>query len=142
MSELITKAIDMINDFVSERGIDPSTVYNPEKKMWNLKRGSASIQVLLMEIPVGEGQIREFVQAASPIIKIPSGKELPFFRRLLELNDIKLGVKLSLQSGTDQVWALAERDLIGMDYSELQTLLEDLGFWADEFDDLLTKEFF
>jgi len=96
---------------------------------------------MLLEIPVGNDQIREFLQAASPIIKVPKAKELLFYKRLLELNDIKLGVKLSLQKDSDLVWALTERDLIGMDYSELQTILEDIGFWADEFDDILNKEF-
>jgi len=141
MSELMAKAKDMINDFISERGVDPSTVYNETKKTWSLKRGSAHIDIMLLEIPVGNDQIREFLQAASPIIKVPKAKELLFYKRLLELNDIKLGVKLSLQKDSDLVWALTERDLIGMDYSELQTILEDIGFWADEFDDILNKEF-
>jgi len=142
MSELMAKAKDMINDFISERGVDPSSVYDETKKMWRVKRGSANIDIMLLEIPVGNNQIREFLQAASPIINVPKGKEMQFYRRLLELNDVKLGVKLSMQKDSEQVWALTERDLIGMDYSEMQTVLEDIGFWADEFDDILNKEFF
>jgi len=142
MSEIMAKAKDMINDFISERGVDPSSVYDETKKMWRVKRGSANIDIMLLEIPVGNNQIREFLQAASPIINVPKGKEMQFYRRLLELNDVKLGVKLSMQKDSEQVWALTERDLIGMDYSEMQTVLEDIGFWADEFDDILNKEFF
>ena len=141
MSELIQKATEMINDFVTSKGISLSEVYNPEQKKWSLKRGSASVQILLLSIPVGNGVIREFVQAASPIMLIPKGKELEFYRRLLELNDVKLGVKFSIQKGGEQVWALAERDLIGIDYPEMVTLLEDLAFWADELDDILKNEF-
>jgi len=141
MTELMEKAKDMINDFVSQKGIDPGQVFNPEKMLWSLKRGSANVQIMLLSVPVGEGKIREFIQAASPIIKVPQAKQLEFYRKLLELNDVKLGVKLSIQKDSDQVWALYERDLIGMDYSELITLLEDLGYWADEFDDLLKAEF-
>ena len=141
MSELIQKATEMINDFVTSKGISLSEVDNPEQKKWSLKRGSASVQILLLSIPVGNGVIREFVQAASPIMLIPKGKELEFYRRLLELNDVKLGVKFSIQKGGEQVWALAERDLIGIDYTEMVTLLEDLAFWADELDDILKNEF-
>lgn len=141
MSELMEKAKNMINDFVKQKGIDPTTVFNEEKLTWYLKRGSVDIQIMLLSVPVGEGVIREFVQVASPIMKVPAGKELNFYKRLLELNDVKLGVKLSLQKDTDQAWALFERDLIGLDYSELVTILEDLGYWADEFDDMLKKEF-
>lgn len=141
MSELIEKSIQMINDFVTEKGIKINEVFNREKLFWRLKRGSATIDIMLLSVPVGEGITREFLQIASPIFKVPNGKETEFYKRLLELNDIKLGVKLSLQKDTDQVWALSERDLMGMSYTELKTCLEDLGYWADEFDDILKKEF-
>lgn len=141
MSELIGKATEMINDFIVGKGISLSEAYSPDKKMWSLKRGSANIQIILLTVPVGENVFREFVQAASPIMLIPKGRETELYRKLLELNDVKLGIKFSIQKGTDQVWALAERDLIGMGYSELTTVLEDFGFWADELDDVLKKEF-
>ncbi|HOV13169.1 MAG TPA: YbjN domain-containing protein [Spirochaetota bacterium] len=141
MSELIQKSINMINDFVAEKGINVKDVYFPDKLLWRLKRGTASIDIMLLSVPVSENQIREFLQVASPIIKVPKGRELEFYKTLLELNDVKLGVKLSLQKDTDQVWALYERDLIGMSYTELITCLEDLGYWADEFDDILQKQF-
>jgi hypothetical protein len=140
MSENIEKATKMINDFVLSKGIDLNQVYNAEKRSWSLKRGSANIQVILLEVPISTGT-REFLQIACPLIKVSAGKELQLYKRLLELNDAKLGVKLSLQEKTDQVWALNERDLSGLDYSELTTMLEDLGYWADEFDDMLAKEF-
>jgi hypothetical protein len=141
MSELIAKAKKMVDEFCKTKGVDPATIYNAEKQLWSLQRGSAPVQVMLLSIPVGEKEIREYLQVAAPIIKVPKGKELDFYRKLLELNDVKLGVKLSIQSGTDQVWALAERDLIGMDYAEMETCLEDLGYWADLFDDMLREEF-
>jgi hypothetical protein len=141
MSELIEKAVKMVNDFVVEKGIKVKEVYDDEKKTWRLKRGSASVDILLFSVSVGENEIRDFLQVASSIAKVPKDKELAFYKRLLELNDGKLGVKLSLQPGTDQVWALFERDLVGISYTELKTCIEDLGYWADEFDDLLANEF-
>ena len=141
MSELITNAIGMVNDFVTSKGVNVKDVYDADKLLWRLKRGSAPVDILLLSVPVGENQIREFLQVAAPIVKVPKGKELEFFRTLLELNDVKLGVKLSLQKGTDQVWALYERDLIGMSYNVSLPCIEDLGYWADEFDDMLIEQF-
>jgi hypothetical protein len=141
MSELFEKAKLMINDFITEKGIKLKEVYDADNNVWHLKRGSANIDVVLLSVPVSEGEIREFLQAASPIARVPRDNELAFYKYLLELNDGKLGVKLSLQPGTDQVWALFERDLIGISYTELKTCLEDLGYWADEFDDLLADKF-
>jgi hypothetical protein len=141
MSELYEKTAMMINDFVTEKGIKLKDVYDAEKKVWHLIRGSAIIDILLISVPVSESETREFLQIASPVANVPKGKELPFYKRLLELNDGNLGVKLSLQPDTDQIWALFERDLIGLSYSEMKICIEDLGYWADEFDDLLSSEF-
>ena len=141
MSELISKVADMVNDFVRSLGININDVYDPEKKIWYLKRGSAPVQIMLLSVPVGENSIREFLQVASPLMKVPKGKELAFYRKLLELNDVKLGVKFSVQKDSDQVWALYERDLIGIGYDELTTCIEDLGYWADTLDDELKAEF-
>ena len=141
MSELYDKTAMMINDFVTEKGIKLKDVYDPEKKVWHLMRGSALIDILLIVVPVSDTESREFLQIASPVAVVPKGKETLFYKRLLELNDVNLGVKLSLQPDTDQVWALFDRDLLGMSYSELKVCIEDLGYWADEFDDLLSEEF-
>lgn len=141
MSDLLNKVKEMLNDFVTSLEIDVKDVYDPERNIWYLKRGSAPVQIMLLSIPVGNGEIREFLQVASPIMKVPKEKELAFYRRLLELNDIKLGVKFSVQKDSDQVWALYERDLIGIGYEELKTCIEDLGYWADTLDDELIQEF-
>lgn len=141
MSDLINKARDMINDFVNSLGININDVYDPAKNIWYLKRGSAPVQIMLLSIPVGGGIIREFLQIASPLMRVPKGKELAFYRKLLEFNDVKLGVKFSVQKDSDQVWALYERDLIGIGYEELKTCIEDLGYWADTLDDELIAEF-
>jgi len=141
MSELINKVSNMVDDLVAELGLKKDEVFDPEKKTWKWSKGSANIEVLLLSVPVGEGKQREFLQVASPLMRVPQGNEKTFFRRLLELNDVKLGIKLSIQSGSDQVWALYERDLVGIDYTELKTTVLDLEYWADELDDILINEF-
>jgi hypothetical protein len=141
MSELYEKTAMMINDFVIEKGIKLKDVYDSERNVWHLLRGSAIIDILLINVPVSESETREFIQIASPVAIVPHGRELLFYKRLLELNDGNLGVKLSLQPDTKQIWALFERDLFGLSYSEMKICIEDLGYWADEFDDLLSNEF-
>jgi hypothetical protein len=39
--------------------------------------------------------------------------------------------------GTTKVYATYERDINGMDFSELSTCISDLEWWADKLDDEL-----
>jgi hypothetical protein len=57
------------------------------------------------------------------------------------MNDKNLGVKLTLMKGTNKVYATYERDILGMDYSELSTCIADLEWWADKLDDELKSPY-
>ena len=52
-----------------------------------------------------------------------------------------MGVKLSIIPEKGYVYAVAERDIEGMDYLEFKTFISDLGYWADQLDDVLHKRF-
>lgn len=140
MSELRTKAEGMVNKLVVELGMTVESTFNTEKKAWYWKTGSAPIEVFIEEVPVGEGT-REFLRVFSPVMKVPAGKELEVYKKLLELNDSYLGLKLTLMKDSNQVYATFERDIVGMDYNELKTCILDLEWWADDLDDKLIAEF-
>jgi hypothetical protein len=140
MSELRTKVETMIDNYVKEIGLTKDQTYNSERKAWYWVRGSANIEVFVQEIPMGDYS-REFLRVFSPIMKVPKGNELQFYRALLDLNDSKLGVKLSTMEGTDQVYVTFERDIQGIDYDEVKTCIADLEWWADELDDILINQF-
>lgn len=132
---------DMINMYAKSVGLQPEQVYNPEKRNWTWKKGSASIEIFIMRIDLGAGYIRDFIKIFTLVMQVPQTNQLAFYRRLLELNDEKLGIKLTLQKGSNHVWGTFERDINGMDYNELVAFIADFEIWADLFDDMLKTEF-
>ncbi len=52
-----------------------------------------------------------------------------------------MGVKLSMLPEKGFLYAVAERDIEGMDYQEFKTLISDLGYWSDQLDDVLKERF-
>ena len=140
MSELRTKVEAMVDQYVKEIGLTKEQTYNAERRAWYWMRGSANIEVFVQEIPMGEYN-REFLRVFSPLMKVPKGSELLFYRTLLDLNDSKLGVKITTMEGTDQVYVTYERDIVGIDYDEVKTCIADLEWWADELDDILINQF-
>lgn len=130
----------MIDAYVKEIGLTHEQTYNTEKKAWYWVKGSARIEVFIQEINF-DSHARHYLRIFSPIIKVPETNQLEFYKKLLEVNDSKLGVKLTLLPGSSQVYATFERDIKGIDYEELATCIADLEWWADELDDELAAEF-
>jgi hypothetical protein len=132
---------EMIHRFVAEAGMQREQVYNAEKRAWYWNRGSAKIEVFIQEIKFDNNFSRYYLRVFSPVIKVPQQNTQEFYRRLLEMNDTKLGVKLTIMPGSDQVYATYERDVKGIDYDELVTCIADLEWWADALDDELVQQF-
>jgi len=141
MKTTVKEVEDMIDKYVVEVGLTKDQVYNAERKAWYWTRGSASIEVFITEIKFDDGFARYYIRVFSPILKVPADNQLACFRRLLELNDQSLGVKLTVLPNSDQVYATFERDIQGIDYEEVRTIIYDAEWWADHLDDQLAAEF-
>ena len=139
MNDIVLGVNQMIERYIVSVGLDKTKCYDAMKNTWNWRIGSASIQVFVQSVPLSSGAIRYYLRIFSPLMEIPSVNETYFYRYLLELNDSKLGVKLSVLG--NWVYATYERDVVGMDYDELSTCIADLEWWADTLDDQLKQKF-
>lgn len=130
----------LIEKYVESVGLSKEQTYSEEKNFWHWKHGSATIEVFVQSVTVGEGQTREYLRIFSYLADVPhlslQAREA-FLKKLLEMNDRNLGVKLTLMEGTNKVYATYERDIMGMDFGELATCIADLEWWADKLDDEL-----
>jgi hypothetical protein len=139
MNDIVLGVNQMIERYIISVGLDKNKCYDAMKNAWNWRIGSASIQVFVQSVPLSSGAIRYYLRIFSPLMEIPTSNEAYFYRYLLELNDSKLGVKLSVLG--NWVYATYERDVVGMDYDELSTCIADLEWWADTLDDQLKQKF-
>ncbi|MEM7103557.1 MAG: YbjN domain-containing protein [Bacteroidota bacterium] len=139
------QVLQFVAQFIQSVGVDPTTCWNEEKKAYYVTKGSARIEVFISNHPMKDGSIRHYLRIFSGMMKVPHANRERFYRRLLELNDQSLGVKLTVmpnaQPDNDWVYATFERDIKGIDYNETATCIADLGYWADMFDDQLKNEF-
>jgi hypothetical protein len=83
------------------------------------------------------------VVAIAPLFRgVPRGKELAFYRKLLEHNAYMGGIASFAIQSDGWVVLHAGRPLKGMDGHELATLVAGVGRFADQFDDQLIGEFY
>ncbi|TAE72192.1 MAG: hypothetical protein EAZ85_09810 [Bacteroidetes bacterium] len=132
--------IEMIHSYVQSVGLKLTDAYDATKQSWTWRIGSATIHVYIETMSSGSYS-RDYLRIFSPLMQIPVGNEVVFYRYLLELNDSSLGVKLTIMPDSNWVYATYERDIKGMDYDELATCISDLEWSADKLDDELKAMF-
>ena len=136
MSALERQALNVEKILASIR-VDPAQARMAETQGgygWSFQRGSALIEVYL-----AQQDEREYFQVLSPIMHLPPGNLLPFYRRLLELNlsltNASLGVYL------DVVYVFNERPVAGLDANEANFIITQIAEYADDLDNQLVNEF-
>ncbi|MFN0250358.1 MAG: hypothetical protein ACKV2T_25995 [Kofleriaceae bacterium] len=83
------------------------------------------------------------VVAIAPLFRaVPAGKELAFFKKLLEHNAHMGGMAAFALQPDGWVVLHAGRALKGIDGHEFATLVAGVGRFADQFDDQLIAEFY
>jgi hypothetical protein len=83
------------------------------------------------------------VVAIAPLFRaVPPGKELAFYRKLLEHNAYMGGIASFALQGDGWVVLHAGRALKGIDGHEFATMVAGVGRFADQFDDQLIAEFY
>jgi hypothetical protein len=78
----------------------------------------------------------------APVMHVPQAGRESFYRRLLELSFLQTADSaFAIDDQKDEVYVRALRRLSGLDYEEFEDLLDTVGKVADEWDDVLKKEF-
>src|ERR1051325_7297547 len=83
------------------------------------------------------------VVAIAPLFRaVPRGKEMTFYKKLLEHNAYMGGIASFAIQSDGWVVLHAGRPLKGMDGDEFSTAVAGVGRFADQFDDQLIAEFY
>ena len=139
--------IDMAKVYVQQLALEAGTtadaVYNKQNDAWYFTKGSVTVEVFFSSYNTVRNTIRTFLRCFAPVYSLPQQPEMQaaINKRILEMNGNFMGVKLSRIADKPFVYAVAERDIQGMDYNEFATTVYDLASWADQLDDLLIQEF-
>ena len=132
-----------INRLCQEAGADPQKAYSAQNDAWYFARGSSTLEVFFTSYETEDKSQRTFLRCFSTIYPIPldAVKRQELYQVALEVNARNTGVKLGTMADKGYMYAIGERDIDGMEYHELVTMISDVGYWADHLDDLLKGRF-
>ena len=128
---------DRINEFIDRFGKDRDLQLDPlnAEGFAQIARGSATVRINVVE----EHGVLLLI---SPVMRVPERNTEAFYRRLLELSFLATAdASFAIDAQKEEVFVRTLRRLSGLDYEEFEDLLDTVGKVADEWDDLLKKEF-
>lgn len=131
-----------IHRMCAEMGIDANTIYNPKTSAWYFSHGSSTIEVFLTSQKNAQHQTQTYIRCMAALCEIPRDilSQFKLFKLAMAINAAYLGYKISADESRGFVCAVAERNIDGMEYEEMTTLISDLGSWADKLDQFLIQE--
>ena len=139
-------SIDLVKEYIrrlcADLGVDADSIYNQRTGAWYFVQGGSTIEVFLTAQKNPQQEQQVFIRCMSPLCAIPRDlpKQFTLYKTALAINSTYLGYKLSADEARGIVCAIAERNIEGMDYPAMITLISDLGFWAGKLDAFLRKE--
>lgn len=132
-----------IHRLCKDIGTHADAVYNAKTNAWYFSRGSSTIEVFITNMETAGGTDRTFIRCFAPLYRIPANPVMQFevFKKALELNTRHMGIKFSIIPDKGLLCIISERDIDGMDYDEFLSLISDIAYWADYFDNYLQEHF-
>jgi hypothetical protein len=124
-------------------GVEEKNVYNPKTGAWYFVQGSSTIEVFLTTQKNLQQQPQTFIRCMAALCEIPKDvkKQFDLYKTVLAINGSYLGYKISADEPRGIICIIAERNISGMDYEEMITLISDLGLWADKLDNFMKDQF-
>lgn len=133
----LTFYYQMIEKIIANWGVDPATTRGQKEGQYSLKKGSASVWVDIWYV---ESQKRSYFQVMAPIMRLPlPDRQAAFFQELLEINDRLYGVAFTVYNGW--AWLKHIRETDNLDQPEAEAMLNRVGVYADQYDDILKEKY-
>lgn len=143
MSErgIVEKYYEVVESVIKELGapaeqcrtLDTNGKFIPGQ--WNLVKGSAKIFADVYTTAEG----LSYFCVASPVMKVTMPDSKKLYEKLLNLNHQMYSASFSIDQGL--VWLRILRECEGMDKKECRSTFDRMGWYADQYDDLLKNEF-
>jgi hypothetical protein len=127
----------MVNAYLMKFGERAAATLEPldESGYTQVRKGSASVGVNVLED-------HGVLLMLAPVMAVPVTGRETFYRRILELSFLTTSdAAFAIDAQKDEVYVRSLRRLSGLDYEEFEDLLDTVGKVADEWDDLLKREF-
>jgi hypothetical protein len=125
----------MVENIIRSFGLNPEEC-RKDAGRWAFYRGSAMV---IIDIYHSDPNNEDYILVSSPVVRIPKTNVEKFFQRILEINHFMYQASFSIKEG--QTYLRILRETRNLDAAEIEAMFQRVGYYADEYDDILKQEF-
>lgn len=132
---------EMVERVITEFKVDPALCRGQQLGQWNMRIGSANMWIDVFQSKDEKGNYINsgYFQIMAPVMAVPADRQLEFYRELLEINHKLYGVGFT--KFENSVYIKAIRELDGLEQSEMMSAFKRVGYYADDYDDMLKSKY-
>jgi len=134
--------VKLIQEIITEWGLKEEECKDANTEWtWRFTQGSAPFHIQLFSFDKGEIGVRDAIEIGSAFMEIPKDKQKKeeLYQYVLEMNTTSCGVWFGVRG--EFLMLLTSRELEGLDRVEFRTLVDDIRYYADYFDDTFKEKY-
>lgn len=138
--EALKVFIPVVEGAIVKLGVPVDMCRTENPLLWSLKRGSAHVLIQLKETAAFAGT-KGILVIFSPIMEVPQDAALKasLLEELMEMNHMASLTSFSMSEGF--IFLLSNRFVEGMDSQEVLDILQEIGVYADYYDNELQAKY-
>ncbi len=128
---------DQLERVIQNLGVNPADCRGDKPGQWNMKKGSANVW---LDIFFSEKNQSSYFQCMAPLCPVPQSRKTEFYEEVLEIAHKLYGVAVTKYR--DSIYIKAIREVNNLDDSEIESTLNRIANYADDYDDYLKNKYF
>lgn len=133
----LQQASQLVEDSIKGLGMDPVACRKPTQGQWNVTFKGAPIYIDVFNFPAKPENY--YLQIMSPLFKVPELRREAIYRDLLEMNYDMYSCGMCIKN--DWFYILTLRPTTGLDLIEVNFLLDQVGFYSNDYYNKLTFKY-
>ena len=123
-------------------GVNAEDIYHPSTNAWYFSNGSHTIEVFLSNQKAAGSESDTFLRCMAPLCAIPAEptRQFALFRLMLQVNGKYMGFKITADEDRGLLCIVTERNISGMDYEEMVSMIDHVAHWAGRLDKFLAEQ--
>lgn len=127
----------LVENVIKKIGVDPAVCRSEKPGQWNMRKGSGDVWVDVWKL---EDKDYGYIQIMGPVAQVPAGKELEFYKELMEINHGLYAC--SLTKYENWIYVKSIRELEDLNESEIVAMFDRVGYYVDFYDDFIKNKYF
>ncbi|MFH0867364.1 MAG: YbjN domain-containing protein [Bacteroidota bacterium] len=127
----------LVENVIKKIGVDPAVCRGEKPGQWNMRKGSGDVWVDIWKL---EDKDYGYIQIMGPVSQIPAGRELEFYKEMMEINHGLYAC--SLTKHENWLYVKSIRELEDLNESEVVAMFDRVGYYVDFYDDFIKNKYF